>query len=203
MTIMIELNYQAVILAGGRGSRMDGRDKGLAEWRGRPLFRHMLAKLVQQSRAPLRIAISANRNDQRYAEAGWPVLADRRDGFDGPLAGIETALQACQADWLLCLPCDTPQLPNNLAERLMNAASLGNAKAAYVTTAAGPQPACCLVHRSLLEPLAGYLDSGRRRVLDWLVTAAAVPVHFAEAADFNNFNTAADLAAGEPLPCSH
>ena len=66
-----------VILAGGQGRRMGGADKGLQELCGRPMAAHVLERLAPQVGAVL---ISANRNLERYAELGCPVLPDTLHG---------------------------------------------------------------------------------------------------------------------------
>src|SRR5581483_1360528 len=81
-----------VVLAGGRGTRMGGADKGLVELHGRPLAAHALDRLRPQVDALL---ISANRNHDRYAALGAPVIADASSTFDGPLAGMLAALSRC------------------------------------------------------------------------------------------------------------
>lgn len=190
--------YTALILAGGQGSRMDGRDKGLVEWQGRPLFRHALARLAAQTVAPAAVLLSANRNQAVYAEAGLPVLADLRAGFNGPLAGIEAGLYATRHDWLLCLPCDMPRLPATLAAQLLAGATAAGAAAAHAVTAQSPQPVCCLLRRELAGDLGDWLDAGQGRVRGWLERVGAVTVHFDEADGFANFNTLAELALAEP-----
>ena len=75
----------AVILAGGRGRRMGGSDKGLVELEGRPLIAHILNVIAPQVGTVL---INANRNAKQYEAFGYPVVSDTLDGFQGPLAGF-------------------------------------------------------------------------------------------------------------------
>src|SRR5579871_7042257 len=107
------------VLAGGAGSRLDGRDKGLQLLAGRPLIEHVLDALGDSVGT---ILISANRNAERYAAYGR-VLADAQsDGeFRGPLAGIAAAFSACASPWLLTLPVDCPRPPRDLLQRLARA----------------------------------------------------------------------------------
>lgn len=95
----------AVILAGGQGRRMGGADKGLLDYRGRPLVEWVLDALAPQV---AEILISANRNLDRYARYGRRVLPDALPDFPGPLAGVLAALDAVDTEWLLAVPCDTP-----------------------------------------------------------------------------------------------
>ena len=184
------MNYDALILAGGRGSRMSGRDKGWIMWEGHPLIEHVLQRLAQQTTPPTRILISANRNVDAYQQTGHLVVTDERADFAGPLAGVEAGLMRCKKSKLLVVPCDTPLLPPDLFERLQQALDeQPQAIAAYAVAADGPHPLCCLLEPSLSGSLAHFLDSGHGSVVSWLVKAKAVTVHFDEADAFRNFNT--------------
>lgn len=195
---LLRAELTGVILAGGRGSRMDGRDKGLITLAGQPLVAHVASRLAPQVGALL---ISANRHADQYAQ--WaPVVADRVEpgAFAGPLAGVDAAMHAAGTAWIVVVPCDCPMLPVDLVVRL--AAGLGQAPAAFVVTHDGPQPLACLLARSLGADLALELRSGTRRVRDWLQRAGANPVRFDDAAAFRNLNTqrAVDAALAAGLP---
>jgi molybdopterin-guanine dinucleotide biosynthesis protein A len=110
-----------LILAGGRGSRMGGVDKGLQNFRGLPLALQTLMRLQLQSLPPQEILINANRNLAAYESLGVPVWPDSIDGFAGPLAGFLTGLERCETPLLLTVPCDSPLLPLDLVERLYKA----------------------------------------------------------------------------------
>ncbi|HLO93179.1 MAG TPA: molybdenum cofactor guanylyltransferase MobA [Burkholderiaceae bacterium] len=185
-----------LILAGGEGRRMGGQDKGLLLLEGRPLAAHALERLAPQVQAVL---ISANRHPEAYAALGVPVLADSLPGFLGPLAGLLTGLLACETDWLLSVPCDSPALVPDLAARL--AAALDQAPGARVALVEGPDeerggwrlhPAFALMHRALADPLARALAGGERRLGAWLGSQAHVRVRFegpSEALMLANANT--------------
>lgn len=180
----------AVVLCGGEGRRMGGRDKGLVLWQGQPLGLHVLRAVEPQVDHCL---ISANRHLSDYAAWGYPVLPDTSDGFQGPLAGVCAALVACSTPWLLVVPCDTPRIPPDLARRLLQAAHEAQAPAAWV---AGPQrdhPVIHVVHRTLLSQLQDWHAAGGRAVRHWLAHAGAVPARFPDEACFANFNTSAAL----------
>jgi len=184
------MNYDALILAGGRGSRMSGRDKGWIMWEGHPLIEHVLQRLASQTTPPVRILISANRNIDAYQQTGHLVVTDERADFAGPLAGVEAGLMRCKKNHLLVVPCDTPQLPLELFERLQQAMDAQPAAlAAYAVTSDGPHPLCCLLHPSLSGSLAHFLDTGHGSVVSWLEKAQAVTVIFDDEDAFRNFNT--------------
>jgi molybdopterin-guanine dinucleotide biosynthesis protein A len=186
------LAITGLILAGGRGLRLGGVDKGLQAWRGTPLVDHALARLAPQVGEVL---ISANRNAADYAARGARVLADASDDFPGPLAGILAGLRAAATPWLAVVPCDSPRLPVDLVERL--AAGVDGKTGAVVQREDGRlEPVCCLLSTTLADDLASYLADGGRKVEGWIARHAA-PVRFDRADDeaaFANLNTPADLA---------
>ena len=181
--------YDALILAGGRGTRLSGRDKGWIMWDGLPLIEHTLARLNAQTPAPSRIFISANRNLDAYQQTGHVVVTDERPDFMGPLAGVEAGLTRCKKNLLLVVPCDTPLLPENLFERLFQALSQHpDSPAAFASTTDGPQPLCCLLRPTIAGSLSKYLDVGHGSVLRWLEQAHGQQIHFDDAHAFSNFN---------------
>lgn len=188
-------NITGVILAGGRGQRMGGVDKGLQLLRGRPLVAWVLERLAPQVDAVL---INANRNGERYAAFGYPVVPDRVAGFAGPLAGLHAALAAAETPWVVTVPCDSPFPPTDLVARL--AAALEDDRGeppelAVARTVERLQPVFCLARRSLLPRLEAYLEGGGRRPGEWFASLAAREVSFDdEAGAFDNINTAEALA---------
>ncbi|TJY58179.1 molybdenum cofactor guanylyltransferase [Sinimarinibacterium sp. CAU 1509] len=154
-----------VILAGGQGARMGGRDKGLIEYKGRPLVEHQLELLRPQVGA---LMISANRNLDRYAVYGVPVVSDATPDFRGPLAGMLAALRAARTPWVVCVACDTLGLPGTLVECLLDSAKEENSSAAYVADASGAQYTVCALHTTLADPLDDALRHGRRAVREFL-----------------------------------
>ena len=182
--------YDALILAGGKGSRLEGRDKGWVMHQGLPLIEHALACLATQTTIPTRVLISANRNIDAYKQTGRVVVIDERADFAGPLAGVEAGLMRCKRNNLLVIPCDTPLLPPDLYQRLERAlAENSNALAAYAVTLDGPQPLCCLLRPSAAGWLAKYLDEQKASAIKWLEQLGAHAVHFEDATAFSNFNT--------------
>ena len=113
-----------VILAGGRGSRMGGVDKGLQDLQGRPLVQWVLERLAPQVDSVL---INANRNLPRYAGFGCPVLPDLIPDFAGPLAGLQAALAGAATPLVATVSCDSPLLPADLVRRLQEALAAADA----------------------------------------------------------------------------
>ena len=191
-----------VVLAGGRGQRMGGVDKGLLLLAGRPLVARVLDRLQPQVGA---VSISANRQVDSYAAFGHPVLADENGDFAGPLAGVLAALSACRTPWLLCAPCDAPMLPLDLAQRLHDAAAREEAVGAVACTGPGDgngllqqvQPTFLLLHQRLVLPLRETLARAERSVQRFAAAQGIVRVRFDDEAAFANVNTPQDLALME------
>ena len=179
-----------LLLAGGQGRRMGGADKGLLDFRGRPLAAWTLERLEPQVGTLL---ISANRNMERYGAFGCAVLTDELPDYAGPLAGLHAALGVAKTPWVATCPCDSPFLPLDLVARLTQALEASPAPLAFVRTGDGPQPVFMLCHRDLRDSLGDFLAGGGRRIRSWQAEQGALPVDFADASAFANFNTLAEL----------
>ncbi len=198
----------ALILAGGRGTRMGGTDKGLQNFRGLPLALHTLMRLQLQTMAPQEVLINANRNLSAYESLGVPVWPDSIDGFAGPLAGFLTGLERCETPWLLTVPCDTPLFPLDLVERLFKTMADENADIAMAAApeadgAVRPQPVFCLLQVDLLESLVKFTQGGGRKIDAWTGQHRCAIVPFDLPKDsptaFSNANTLAELQQLESL----
>lgn len=200
-----------LVLAGGRGTRMGGVDKGLQLFNGVPLAQHSLLRLQAQVGT---VRVNANRNLAAYAAFGVTVHADATvagEDFAGPLAGFLTGLRHSASPYLLTVPCDTPRFPLDLAARL--AAALEHSGADIAMAAApdpedpsrslAPQPVFCLLRTALQQSLADFIASGGRKVQRWTAQHALVLVPFTAPQDdplvFANANTLDELARLERL----
>lgn len=182
-----------VVLAGGRGARMDGADKGLVPLAGKPLVEHVLARLAPQVS---RVVINANRNVDRYAAFGHPVVLDEIGDFAGPLAGVHATLAYVTTRHVVTVPCDVPALPHDLVTRLCAALAASEAAVAVARTGAQAQPVFALYERAaVLASLTAFLRGGGRKVEAWHATLAHVTVDFGDSVAFRNINTPAELAA--------
>ncbi len=185
-----------LVLAGGRGTRMGGVDKGLQPFRGEPLAMRAARLLQPQVGALL---INANRHIDEYAKLGAPVCTDAIEGYAGPLAGMHAGLSACSTDYLVTVPCDSPLLPAVLVERLAEALVRHGSDAAVAVAGPAEQarrhPVFLLLKRSLLPQLTAYLDSGGRKVDQWLASLACAEAKFDDELAFANVNTLAELDA--------
>lgn len=178
-------------MAGGRSSRMGGNDKGLLDLNGMAMIKHVIARIQPQVG---RLLINANRNIERYEHFGVRVIKDIWPDHPGPLAGVASAMAVADTDYLLCVPCDTPLLPKDLADRLLQAMLDNNAEASVVRTAQSLQPVCVLLRCDLADNLKAYYTSGHRKVRAWLNSLKLVEVDFSDCADaFINLNTPEEL----------
>lgn len=191
-----------LILAGGLGTRMGQRDKGMLPLHGQPLARHVLQRLAPQV-GQLAISVHADAGD--YARFGLPVWPDALPGQLGPLAGLHSGMRHAGTPYLLTVPCDSPLLPPDLAARLATGLVENNADLAIAVTeeidpATGstvrrPHPVFCLVKTSALPQLDAYLRSGERRMRTWHGPLKLAEVLFENNGAFGNINTPDELAA--------
>ncbi len=195
-----------LVLAGGRGSRMGGVDKGLELFNGLPLAFQALQRLRPQV---AEMAINANRNLAVYEKFGASVWPDAQAGYPGPLAGFLSGLSHCKTDWLVTVPCDTPLFPADLASRMVEA--LDSVAGAEIAIAAAPeadrsgdvalraQPVFCLLPTSLRESLQHFIASGGRKIDEWTAQHRSLVVPFDRLGDdpsaFANANTLDELMA--------
>ena len=188
-----------LVLAGGRGSRMGGVDKGLQPWQGRPLVQHALQRLAPQV-GPL--MVNANRNADAYRAFGVPVWPDEMADYPGPLAGFLAGLMHCSTPWLVTVPCDSPCFPDDLVQRLGHALREADADVAVAATHEGdrlqPQPVFCLLRVSLRDDLRAFLQEGGRKIDAWTGRQRQAVVCFDDAAAFFNANTPDDLRRPAP-----
>lgn len=218
-------NTIALVLAGGRGSRMGGVDKGLETFRGQPLVETALQRLALQSGGPVRgVIINANRNAEVYTTLGQRILGasptaetaliavvpDTLNDFAGPLAGFLVGLQHCESAYMLTVPCDSPLFPLDLGQRLMDALLVDAADIAMVSAPEvgrdgavklRSQPVFCLMKTSVLASLTQFLTEGGRKIDAWTALHRVVQVTFDAPGDdpqaFANANTLVELRALE------
>jgi molybdopterin-guanine dinucleotide biosynthesis protein A len=188
-----------LILAGGRGSRMGGVDKGLQNFNGMPLA---LASLMRLQMQVGHVLINANRNLGAYESFGVPVWPDVLPDFAGPLAGFLAGLENCETPWLATVPCDTPLFPLDLVERLAAAAEEQQADIAMAAAReedgqVRTQPVFCLLRVNLLESLVRFTNEGGRKIDKWTAQHKTALVTFDRPGDspraFFNANTLAEL----------
>lgn len=180
-----------VILAGGLARRMGNRDKGLVEYKQRPLVSYAIEAMQPVADA---LIINANRNLDAYRAFGLPVVPDQSETFDGPLAGILTACVHAQAGILLVAPCDSPFFETRHFRMLLSARDEQQADIAVAFDGERIHPVFLALRVELMADLQTYLKSGQRKVETWLARHHAVTVDFSNEPEiFRNINSLAEL----------
>ena len=183
-----------LILAGGRGSRMGGVDKGLQSHLDMPMAMHALLRLAPQVG---QVMINANRNLSAYESMGVPVWPDILPDYAGPLAGFLTGLERCDSAFLVTVPCDSPLFPFDLVERLAAALEAQHADMAMAATREDgvlrTHPVFCLMRTEVTESLVRFTHAGRRKIDQWTAQHHCVEVVFDDPSAFANANTLDEL----------
>ncbi|MEZ9746283.1 molybdenum cofactor guanylyltransferase MobA [Vibrio splendidus] len=178
-----------VILAGGQASRMGGKDKGLVELNGSPLIQYVINKLSQQD---VSITINANRNLNSY-QAFAPVVSDSFPDYPGPLGGIHAGLKNASTDWVGFVPCDSPQISDDLVERFCSAVK-EDSDILVAHDGEFKQPVFTLLHKRVLPKLEAFLERGDRKIILLYKECVTEYVDFSDSPNcFVNLNTPEEL----------
>lgn len=181
------VNISGLILAGGKGTRMNTVNKGLQLFRGQMLIQHVINIVADQVDD---IVISANADLDTYRSFGYSVCQDVKESY-GPLSGIKAAAGAAKHDSLFITACDMPYLPASVVTALSQAPS----PVVVAKSNEGIEPLVCLVNGAAIKEIDYCLANGQYSVSRWLRHCGAVEVdltHLGEQA-FANINTLEDL----------
>ena len=180
-----------VILAGGQARRMGGTDKGLLMLNGKAMIEHIIDALAPQCET---IVVNANRNLDEYRAWNYPVIADLDNNFNGPLAGMAACMSAIDSEFMLTLPCDSPLVANDYAERMLLTQHETAADICVARDEQRIQPVFCLLKSSLLDSMLSYLEQGERKIDRWFEQHQLAEVDFSDSAHmFKNINTPEEL----------
>ena len=187
----IKSDVTGVILAGGQARRMGGQDKGLVMLNGKPMIEIIIDAFKPQTSSLL---INANRNHDRYSKYGFDIVADELSGFCGPLAGMASALQTIDTDYLVTAPCDSPFIPHDLVQRLADALDNKSADISVAHDGQRIQPVFCMLNKSVLQSLKNYLAAGDRKIDRWFKQHDFAIADFSDKPEtFDNINTHEDI----------
>jgi molybdopterin-guanine dinucleotide biosynthesis protein A len=179
-----------VILAGGQSKRMQVQNKATVLFEGKPLITHVIDRMKTQAKHTV---INTHRNQKDFEIFHLPLIDDILDIQEGPLLGILTSLQAIKTDWIQFVPCDTPNLPNDLIAILMEEVEAKKTLVAVPETSDGLQSTCLLCHSSTLNNLQIFFNQGGRKIEDWIRQLAFSIVQFNDESQFLNVNTQEEL----------
>lgn len=180
-----------VILAGGKGRRMGGRDKGLVSYKNHSLIKHVIDAISLQTD---KIIINANRNLDEYSAFGYPVVEDTLTDFQGPLAGFLAAMSSVSTDYILTIPCDGPVITNNYLDKMMQGLNESSCDLAVASDGSRMQPVYALIPVKLEQSLSQFLADGGRKIDSWYQQHDFTQVEFAaDSVLFTNINTPLDL----------
>ncbi|MGF1528076.1 MAG: molybdenum cofactor guanylyltransferase MobA [Candidatus Competibacterales bacterium] len=197
MVPLSHLEVTGVILAGGRARRMGGRDKGLIPLAGKPMVSHAIEALAPQVG---QVIINANRHLEDYRRWNHDVVEDDSTigDFCGPLAGVLAAMEHSDRPWLLTVPCDSPLLAGDYAQRMIQGLTAAQGVIAVASSGERLQPVFALLQRALAADLRRYLVTGGRKIDQWFAEHRAATVDFSDRPEmFRNVNTPEDLQALE------
>ena len=184
-------NITGVVLAGGRARRMGGEDKGLVVYHGRPLVAYALDALRMVTGT---ILINANRNLEKYAHFGYSVIEDLTESFDGPLAGLLSAMRSAQTEYVLTAPCDCPHVDGALLGRLYDSMLAEEAELCAAFDGERLHPVFLIAQCRLADDLAAYLASGQRKMETWLKSHQLALADYSDHPEmFVNINTREQL----------
>ena len=191
---MYKQAFQAVVLAGGQGSRVGYQQKALLDYQGQPL----LVPILESLRAQVtEVHISANQALDTYRSFEPKVFEDVTEGYLGPMEGMNSAWQAIDGDWLVFVPCDNPHFPKDLVARLWQTQQATGQNLVVAFDGERMQPLYCLMHRSLQVSLSAAIAKGHLSVWRWIDENPHALADFRDvgAKAFQNLNTLALIQA--------
>lgn len=197
----------AVILAGGKASRMKHLDKALLDLNGRPIIEFV----IEQASADVdkdKLLLSVNHNPEKYLYLNIPIIEDYREMYGGPLIGIASAMRwlskhndKSKIAYLACFPADVPFFPNNLVSQLYNAAIDSKLEVACTICDEQIQPLFSVWSLSVLEKIEAAIGEGiyGPKLLIPQLHHRLIEIPQTCSTDFYNINDEASLQAVHDL----
>lgn len=184
-----------VILAGGQARRMEGQDKGLILFNGKPFIEHVIEVFNPQVS---KLIINANRNHDKYSQYGFEIISDEYPNYCGPLAGMASVLNKIQTPYLVTVPCDSPFVSDNLVSCLSLAIFSKNTEISVAHNGERLQPVFCMIKKTLISSMNAYLTKGERKIDKWF---SQHPIAIADLSHspqcFENFNSQEEIIISE------
>ena len=183
-------NVTVCILAGGKGTRLNGADKGLFVVNNKPLVEHCINRIKDQTK---NITINANRNLKKYKTYNLDVFTDLEPESIGPLGGIHSALEKINTEYICFVPCDCPLLPGDLIKRLSQPLITDNFDLSIVSVKGKYQPTFFIAKRSLNIGLKDFIANKGRKIMHWVKQTNFTSVEFSNSDEFMNLNTESEI----------
>lgn len=183
-------NVAVCILAGGKGSRLGGVDKGLFIVSGKPLIEYCIERMQKQVD---NITINANRNLEKYRAYNLNVITDLSSDSIGPLGGIQVALEKINSDFICFVPCDCPSIPFNLTQNLYEPHVNNDYDLSIAFVEGKYQPTFFMARKTLKSSLGKFIDLGGRKIMHWIKQTNFKKVEFTNPKDFINLNSKNDI----------
>lgn len=185
-------NTLAIILSGGAGLRVDGQDKGLLNYQGRPLIEHIIEKLEPQVSS---LVLSIHRNQSDYKKLNHNLVLDQSIEHEGPVAGIYSVATRLndfdRFDLIALCPCDTPFIQRNQIQRLTKALEHSSADLSVAHDGERRQNLHCVFKKHVISSLIEFYKAGGRAMHRWFELIEVVEVDFSDTKNaFINLNSA-------------
>ena len=183
------MSLGGLVLAGGLGSRMGYKNKGLMPFGGQYLIDPAIQVLKKQCKY---VAISANQDIQHYQQKGLDVWSDYAPWLGlGPLGGVYSSVSQfpLSIDTIQVLPCDSPFISEQVITKLSQQLNLQYTKAVYAKSENQIYPVIFQFKRQDLGELKQYLlTQSKHSIRQWLHQMQAVAIDFEDDAQFININ---------------
>jgi molybdopterin-guanine dinucleotide biosynthesis protein A len=185
-------DVSALILAGGKATRMGGVDKRELVVDGRTIFDRQVEVLRD---AVAEVLVSSTRDI-----VGFRTVRDTiEDG--GPLAGIAAGLAAARTPWLLVLAGDMPFVTRELIDRLLSR-TCDDIDAVGIRIDGLPEPLVCVLRVSACSPIVQSRLDARQLKASQLLTDEPLRVDWLDESDRRalfNINEVADAIASSQV----
>lgn len=179
----------ALILAGGRATRMGGVDKRGLVVEGRTIFARQCEVLAPRV-AEIVVSVAAG----APATSGYRTVHDAVEGA-GPLAGIAAGLAAARTPWVIVVAADMPYVAGALVDRML-AAATDDVDAVGLRAGGLPEPLLSVLRAAPARAAVERLLSARRFKASALLTDEGLRVAWLDDADpraLVNVNAPGDL----------
>ncbi len=186
--------FGALILAGGKATRMGGQDKSSLELCGQTFLNRFAGELAEFDE----IILSVDRPG-RLTLPGAKTVIDHKPGC-GPLGGIVSALKTCRSDALLTVAVDMPLFTIGLGKHLITYCDEDCDAVVAIDRTGRLHPTCAVYKKSCLNYFKGQIARGQYRLIDVLqdrLSLRFAPLHHTIYDDslLANINTPEEYAA--------